>query len=359
MTDLDNPKTYEQLDPSGLRGRLRELPGQCQAAWRQSQAMKVPEDWKQISHVVIGGMGGSAIAGDLAKDLAASQQAVPITVTRDFQLPFPLNSNHLFVACSFSGNTAETLSLFQQARQSEAKVLVLAGKGQLARMAEDEGLPLLWIQTSGEPRSALGYNLLLLLGILARLGLVSTTANDIQSAITVLQEQVARLSEEIPAGDNLAKQLAQEMAGRMPLIYAGGIFSGVARRWKTQLNENAKVWAFCESIPELLHNSVEAFHTDAAEGSDRLALLLLPAAASMELERRYQIVEELLDRQRIPYRRISGPAGSPLAQLLGMVLLGDYVSYYLALIKFIDPSETPLLDLGKKLASRVSTPRLS
>ena len=131
MTNLNNPKTYEKLDPSGLRHRLRDLPLQCQAAWKQSQALKLPDDWKNISHVVIGGMGGSAIAGDLAKDLAAYQQAVPITVIRDFQLPFPLTSNHLFVACSFSGNTEETLSLLQQARLSESKILAVAGGGQL------------------------------------------------------------------------------------------------------------------------------------------------------------------------------------------------------------------------------------
>ena len=255
MTDLDNPKTYEHLDPSGLRGRLRDFPRHCQEAWDQSQALKLPDDWKHISHVVIGGMGGSAIAGDLVMDLGASQQAVPITVIRDFQLPFPLNSNHLFVASSFSGNTDETLSLLKQARQSKAKVLAVAGGGQLAKIAEEEGLPLLRIQTSGEPRSALGYSLLLLLGVLARLGLVSTTADDVQSAFAALCEQVARLGEDIPAGDNPAKQLAQELAGRLGLIYAGGIFAGVARRWKTQLNENAKAWAFYESIPELLHNS--------------------------------------------------------------------------------------------------------
>ena len=364
MTDLDNPKTYERLDPSGLRGRLGDFPGQCQAAWRQSQALKLPDDWRRISHVVIGGMGGSAIAGDLAKDLAESQQAVPITVIRDFQLPFPLTSNHLFVACSFSGNTDETLSLLQQARQSEAKVLAVAGGGKLGDIAEEKGLPLSSIKASGEPRSALGYNLLLLLGVLAQLGLVSTTDDDVQAALMTLRDQQDRLGEEIPAGDNPAKQLAQELAGRMALIYAGGIFSGVARRWKTQLNENAKAWAFYESIPELLHNSVEAFHSGAVdgsrvEGSGRLALLLLPESASAELGRRYQIVEELLARQGIPYRRISSPAGPPLAQLLGMVLLGDYVSYYLALIKSIDPSGTPLLDLGKQLASRGTTTGLA
>ena len=361
MIDLDNPKTYERLDPSGLRKRLRDFPHQCEAAWQQSQAqaLKLPDDWKHIGHVVIGGMGGSAIAGDLAKDLAASQQAVPITVMRDFQLPFPLTRNHLFVACSFSGNTDETLSLFRQARQSEARILVVAGGGQLGRMAEEAGLPLLSIQTSGEPRSALGYNLLLLLGVLVRLGLVSTTADDVQSGITALSEQGVRLGEEIPAGDNPAKQLAQELAGRLVLIYAGGIFSGVARRWKTQLNENAKAWAFYETIPELLHNSAEAFHAAPAESSGKLVLLLLPAAASAELERRYQILEELLARQGIPYRRISGSAGPPLAQLLSMVLLGDYVSYYLAVIRGIDPSGTPLLDLGKQLASQAATTPIS
>jgi glucose/mannose-6-phosphate isomerase len=356
MTDLDNPKTYEQLDPSGLRGRLRDFPRQCQVAWDQSQALKLPDDWKHIRHVVIGGMGGSAIAGDLVMDLGASQQAVPITVIRDFQLPFPLNSNHLFVASSFSGNTDETLSLLKQVRQSKARVLAVAGGGQLAKITEEEGLPLLTIQTSGEPRSALGYSLLLLLGVLARLGLVSTAADDVQSAFAALREQVARLGEEMPDGDNPAKQLAQELAGRLALIYSGGIFTGVARRWKTQLNENAKAWAFCESIPELLHNSVEAFHTATVEGADSLALILLPVAASAELGRRYQILEELLTRQGIPYRRISGSAGPPLAQVLGMVLLGDYVSYYLALIRSLDPSETPLLELGKQLAYQASTP---
>ena len=362
MTDLDNSKTYQRLDPSGLRQRLRDFPHQCQAAWEvsQSQSLKTLDGWKNISQVVIGGMGGSAIAGDLAKDLAASQQAVQLTVIRDFQLPFPLTSNHLFVACSFSGNTDETLSLVQQARRSQAKVMAIAGGGRLAAMAEEEGFPLLPIPASGEPRSALGYNLLLLLGVLARLDLVSTPDNDVQSAVSALQDQVARLGEEIPTEDNPAKQLAQELAGRVALIYAGGIFSAVARRWKTQLNENAKAWAFYETIPELLHNSVEAFHSEAVDGSgaeesDRLALLLLPAAASAELERRYHIVEELLEQQGIPYQRLTGPAGPPLAQLLSMVLLGDYVSYYLALIRSLDPSETPLLDLGKRRASRAAT----
>ena len=371
MTDLDNPRTYEKLDPSGLRRRIRDFPHQCQAAWdlsqTQSQSLNPLDDWKQISHVVIGGMGGSAIAGDLAKDLAASQQAVAITVIRDFQLPFPLTSDHLFVACSFSGNTGETLSLLQQARQSQAQVLAIAGGGQLARIAKEEGFPLLHIQTGGqapgqtpsEPRSALGYTLLLLLGVLARLGLVSTAADDVQSAVTALQEQIARLGEEIPAADNPAKQLAQELTGGLTLIYAGGIFTGVARRWKTQLNENAKAWAFYESIPELLHNSVEAFPSGTVGGSGQLALLLLPAAASAELGRRYEIVEELLAGQGIPYRQIAGTAGPPLAQMLSMVLLGDYVSYYLALIRSMDPSGTPLLDLGKQLASQASTPRQS
>ena len=354
MTDLDDPKTYRRFDPSGLRQRIRDFPVQCQAAWQYSKTLKLPDDWGSIERVVVGGMGGSAIAGDLASDLAASQQAAPVTVIRDFRLPFPLSKNNLFIACSFSGNTEETLSLFQEARQSEAKVLVIAGGGELSRRAEAEGLPLLDIRTPGEPRSALGYNLMLLLGVLARLGLVTITDEDIQSTGTALQAQVGNLVEEVPLEDNPAKQLAQELSGRPALIYAGGIFSGVARRWKTQLNENAKAWAFYEEIPELLHNSVEAFHAG-SKGFDPFALLLIPASVSEELQRRYQVIEELLTRQGISYRLIASQAGPPLAQLLSMALLGDYVSYYLALTRGIDPSSTPLLDLGKQLAYRAST----
>ena len=231
MPDLDETGTYTKLDPTGLRDRLRDMPRLCSQAWQQSHDLSLPKDWSAFDRVVVGGMGGSAIAGDLAADLAAAQRAVPVTVVRDFQLPFRLNERSLFVCSSYSGDTEETLSLFNQALQDNAKVLAVTGGGALAEAAQKQNVPRLTVNAPGEPRSALGYSLMLILGILQRLGLVEVTDDEVQNAVGAMRQQVSRLGEEIPVRDNPAKQLALELRNRLVLVYGAGIFVGVARRW--------------------------------------------------------------------------------------------------------------------------------
>jgi glucose/mannose-6-phosphate isomerase len=349
MLSLDDNRTYDRLDPAGMRRRLRDLPRQCEEAWSQANALAMPEHWQSNDKVVIGGMGGSAIAGDLVADLASLQKTVPITVVRDFHFPFSFNHNSLFIGCSHSGNTEETLSLFRQVLQQQARVLAIAGDGALAEESRAQGVPLLTINALGEPRSAVGYNLMLLLGALRRLGVVNTSDDDVRRAIAALRRQIAQLSEEVPTEHNPAKQLARELVGRLIVVYGGGIFSGMARRWKTQFNENAKAWAFFETAPELLHNTVEAYHSSPGINSDKIVLVLEPSSVVAELKSRYQVVTELLHRENIPYRALAGIDGPLLAQLLTMLNLGDYVSYYLALLQGVNPAPTPAIDLGKRL----------
>jgi glucose/mannose-6-phosphate isomerase len=349
LHNLDDSRTYDRFDPTGMRYRIRGLPLQCAEAWSQAKALTLPGEWQSHDKVIIGGMGGSAIAGDLVADLASLQKTVPITVVRDFHLPFRLDQNSLFIGCSYSGNTEETLGLFRQALQQRARVLAIAGGGALAEEARARDIPLLTINTSGEPRNAVGCNLMLLLGALRRLGLVSVSDDDVRDAGETLRRQINQLGEDVPFEDNPAKQLAQELKDRLVVVYGSGIFSGMARRWKTHFNENAKVWAFFETAPELLHNAVEAYSTPARAGSDKIVLVLQPNSDSAELKSRYRVVKELLRRKDIPHRALAGVDASPLAQLLAMLNLGDYVSYYLALLQGVDPAPTPTLDLGKKL----------
>jgi glucose/mannose-6-phosphate isomerase len=127
----------------------------------------------------------------------------------------------------------------------------------------------------------------------------------------------------------------------------------VARRWKTQLNENSKIWAFFETIPELLHNTVESFRTPSADGPSITALVLEPGDGTSEAVSRYRLVPEMLKRRGIPHRTLQGSGESPLSQLLGMLILGDYVSYYLALLQGIDPSPNPGIDEAKELLSKL------
>jgi glucose/mannose-6-phosphate isomerase len=354
MYNLDCPTTYSSLDSTGLRDRLRDLPRQCEIGWRLGRTFTLPEKREFPDKVVICGMGGSAIAGDLLADLVSIQPTVPIFVVRDFRLPFLLDRRSLVIVCSYSGNTEETLSMFHQALRAGAQLMAVTGGGLLADEAGARKVPLLTIDLSGEPRSAVGYTLLLLLGILGVLGLVETTEEDVRAATRALRQQVSQFAEEVPTGDNLAKQLALALTDKVILIYGAGIFSGMARRWKTQFNENAKAWAFFETMPELLHNSVEAYGSSPKISQHVMALLLHPNTVDDQVSNRYHIVAQLLRHSGLSLRVLEGQKGQPLGQMLAMLLLGDYVSYYLAMLNEVDPSPTPAIVLVKQRLSERS-----
>jgi glucose/mannose-6-phosphate isomerase len=353
MPDIDDPTMYAALDHSRMGDRLSGLPEQCAAAWRQARNFSLPGYRSPIDRIVIGGMGGSAIAGDLVADLAGLHPGLPVVVVRTPAIPFALNRNSLVIACSYSGETKETLSLFHQATQAGASVLAVAGGGSLMKEAKARRIPVLSIDITSEPRNAVIYNLMLLLGILENLSLMRTTEEEVLAGTQALRQQVSRLRLEVAAIDNPAKQLARELVGKLVVVYGGGIFSGVAQRWKTQINENAKTWAFFETLPELLHNSVEAYGAPRCIGEGVLAVVLRPKSAEEWVNGGYSVLADLLRQNNIPHRIVDGGDGPPLAQLLDMLLLGDYTSYYLALIRGMDPSPTPNINLVKeRLAAR-------
>ena len=359
MVDLDLADTYQLLDPSELRHRIRLLPRHCEDAWRRVAGFAAPWDGESIERVVFGGMGGSAIAGDLVVDLASQpggsvrRADVSMAVVRGFEFPDRLDTRSLAVLCSYSGNTEETLSLYREARQTAARILVVTAGGKLLEEASAAGIPALDINAPGEPRSAVGYNLMLLLGAMNGLGLAVTRSQEVAQAVAALDRQNARLAEDVPTADNPAKRLATELAGKTVIVCGGGTFSGVGRRWKSQLNENAKAWAFFEEVPELLHNTVEAFGNRAGGEQGMATLLLQPRSGNPEMLERLTIVSEMLKRCGLPHRVLEAVDGPPLAQVLCMLSLGDWVSYYMALLRGIDPSRTPAIDLGKEMLVRM------
>ena len=347
--NLDDPALYTAVDPSGLRQRIRALPQHCIAAWSQTQAHQLPPDWATANKVVIGGMGGSAIAGDLVSDLLAGPETVPVLVVRDLRIPFALDEHALFIACSYSGNTEETLALFDQAVQTRAKILAIGSGGILAERAREVGIPFLTVGIATEPRTAVGYNLMLLVGALKQAGLAAIGDDEVSAAVDALERRVPKLHEDSPLANNRAKQLAVELLNKLIVVYGSGLFSGVARRWKSQFNENAKTWAFSEGVPEVLHNSVEAYASDSPVTDRITALVLEPAAGEGGHARHNNVVSQLLSKNRVAHQVVMGETGSPLQQLLEMLLLGDYVSYYLALLQGVDPAPNPTIDIAKKL----------
>ncbi len=359
MSTLDDRSVYERLDPSGLHRRLQGLPSQCRQAWQAAKKTEVPGHWRQCTEVIVAGMGGSAIAGNLVSDLAGPSSSMPIRMVRDFRIPGILIGNkpggntprQLIVVCSFSGETEETLAMFDQARSAGVAMAAITGGGTLAEQAAEAGIPVMSVDAPGEPRSAVGYNLILLASLLDRAGVINVSENEVDEAVASAESMASQVAIEVPTKDNQAKLLAKELVGRLVVVYGGGALSGMALRWKSQINENGKSWAFAELLPELLHNSVESFPSGPEIRQRTTALLLRPHQTTPELGRRYDVLGGTLDRFGIENRMFTGVAGGPLAQSLSMLVLGDHVSYYMGLLNGINPSETPNINISKEQLS--------
>ena len=348
VMDLDDPKTYQHLDLSDMHQRITGLPQQCRQAWEKALSLPMPQEHRQVNRVVVAGMGGSAIGGDLIADLASLEEALPITTIRDYRIPSWVDSKTLVIVSSYSGETEETLSAFMEALHRGARIIAITKGGQLQAEAEAKEIPLLTVDFEGEPRAALGYSFIAPLGILTHLGLVKDKSQELEEVLHALEEEVSLWSKANATRHNMAKQVALEMQGRMVVIYGAGILSSAARRWKTQLNENSKSWAFAEELPELNHNSVVGYSVPGFMKEGAFVVLLQSAYCHPKTKRRYRVTNEILDRAGVKHRTIEAQGKSPLAHMLTTVLLGDYVSYYLALLNGIDPSPVEVIDYLKQ-----------
>ncbi len=342
--DLDQPDIYAQLDPSGLRDRIAGLADQCQQAWQKGQAFQLPASYGSARTVALLGVGGSAIGGDLIAGLAVLENGPQVTTCRSPHLPGWVGPDTLALVSSYSGNTEETLAMYQQAKEKGAHLVALTSGGELARLAREDGTPCFTISYEGEPRSALGYSFVAPLALLCALGLMSDKSTDLGEATQNVRDMAVGLGPNTPHPQNLAKDIAAMLHNRLPIVYGAGFLSGVARRWKTQLNENSKVWSFWEELPEASHNSVEAFHLHQTIGEQVSVILLHSYLLAPHASERFQAIEGLLVREGIPYRQLDGAGQSPLSHLLSTVLLGDYTSYYLAMLNRVDPSPLPIIE---------------
>jgi glucose/mannose-6-phosphate isomerase len=348
MVDLDNPSAYRQFDQLGMVKHLHAFPEQCQKAWENVLRFELPREYGRISNVVIAGMGGSAIGGDIVRRLALSESKSPVWVHRDYGLPAFVDENTLVIASSYSGNTEETLSAFTEALGSKAKKLAITSGGKLKDLADKKCIPVFAIDYQAPPRAAFPHSFIPLVGIFWKLGLLADKSADLQEAVDVLNRLSTDLVETRPLASNPAKQIATKLQGRVAVIYGAGILSEVARRWKGEFNENSKAWAFFESFPELNHNAVVGYEFPTEAKEMVLVLMLRSPLLHRRNLLRYDITAKLLTRAGIPYKFMEARGQSALAQVLSLVLLGDYASLYLSMLNQVEPAATDAIDFVKQ-----------
>lgn len=350
---LDDPAVISRIDPGGMLDRVLEIPRQLAVARRVAAAVELTPRHRDVDQVLVLAMGGSAIGAELVAGAAGDRLSVPLVVHRGYELPSWANPRTLVIAASHSGETVETLTAVRGARARDLPLAVISTGGELGRTAQERGEPYLRYQAQIQPRAAIGFGFGLVHELLVSAGLIERP-DPFGPAIEGLDHLFERVGPGVATDANPAKQLAWAIFGRIPIIYGAGPMTAVARRWKTQFNENAKAWAAYEPMPEANHNAIEGA-LNPRELSDALYVIELhDAQEPKEIADRYRVVEELLGERATNRSHVRSEGDSTLARVLWTVAFGDVVSVYLAILYQTDPTPVTLLAMLKERLARAT-----
>jgi glucose/mannose-6-phosphate isomerase len=351
MISLDDIGAMAGLDRAGMLAHLDAFPSHCRQGWELGRDWGEEAGPARPGGLVIAGMGGSAMAGDLVRGLLSRKCPIPLVVVRDYELPGWVGPDAAVICCSYSGETEETLSAYEASRRRGARVLVAASAGRLGEEASKGSLPRLTIPTGLPPRAAMGYSLFGLLGLVHSWGLLESLEEEAEESFEVLEEAGRRLSPEVPAERNEAKEVAGEIASRLPLICAPeGHLGAVGFRWRTQLNENSKMSAYNCVFPELDHNEIVAW-AKPFNVENPIAVLLRDDGEADRTRLRIQITMELMQKSGVPVREIRANARGRVATMAALSYFGDYVSVYAAFLRGFDPTPVDVIgELKRRLS---------
>jgi glucose/mannose-6-phosphate isomerase len=331
-------ETLERLDPQNMHGAIHAFPEHLAEGWdRGAGAEHFGLSAGDFDGLVVCGMGGSAIGGDLLRTLAEPEAPIPVQVVRGYDLPGWVGPGTLVVASSYSGGTEETLSAFGQARERGATVVVVASGGTLMEHAQADDLRRIEIPGGLQPRAALGYSLGVLLRMGRALGLLSLTDEHFEKTLAEARERAERYAH---GGANPARELAEALDGRLPVIYSGvGLLEAVNMRWRTQLHENAKVPAVGNLFAELDHNEIMGFEAAPPEIAGRMAVVVLRDADDHpQIQRRIEVTREIIEPRAALWMEAESEGESRLARMCSLVQLGDWASFWLAMRRQVDPT---------------------
>jgi glucose/mannose-6-phosphate isomerase len=301
-------------------------------------AKRVTIDYPQPRTIVVAGMGGSAIGGELLKDWTRERIAVPVEICREYSLPKYADKNTLVFAVSYSGETEETLSVLRDAIKRKCMIVSVSSGGKLQEFTEKLGLPHLLVPSGMAPRATLPYLFMPLPKILEKLGLVSDVDVEISETVRILKKVSAENSPERQATGNFSKTLALNIEGTVPAIYGFGTYRAVAQRFKTQVNENSKNPAKWECFPELNHNEIVGWEEGKEFARCFSVIFIRDAEEPAEISERIEFTKEIVCKNRVRLFEVWSKGKSSMAKMASVICTGDFTSVYLAILRGIDPT---------------------
>jgi len=331
-----------------MRDVLAGFPDQCRQGIEIGERFRAPA-MRQTDELVVCGMGGSAMAGEVARRFAR----IPVFVNRGYPLPGFVDERTLLVAISYSGNTAETLSAFAQGLDRRIPSLCITSGGKMRDEAKRLGVPCVEIPAGYQPRMAVGYLALPLLSILGQMGLLKIDVRG-EVLLRALEHMRALCEPEVASGENRAQGIAEALFGKVPVICGTADNTDlVAMRWKTEINENSKQAAFWNVFPELNHNEIVSLGKPEFVTNQHV-VFLHNSHDFRENTCRMEITKGLFERAGVACTDVRADGDDELSEVFSQVYLGDYVSYSVALLNQVDPTPVRLIeDFKKELEQRL------
>lgn len=355
MTILNDVEKIRATDPDNMYNSIFDFPEQLEKALKLVNGWNFStDDFSEIRNIVLIGMGGSAIGGDFVRSLLASRLLVPFEVSRKYNLPEYVDDESLVIASSYSGNTEETLSALDDALSRKSMIAAMSTGGMMGEVAKLNEIPILSLPSGMQPRAALAYSLVPILAFLEKIGLVSGIAAEITAARSNLESLRDQYIEDRPVDDNQAKTMAQKLHGKIVIVYGGPTLTdSVAMRWKGQICENGKNLSFANVYSEFNHNELTAWCDVVTPHREHLVVVQLKDSDDHpKISRRMEIVKEIIEKSGVEVIEAESKGGGPLERMLSLVQLGDYVSYYLAILNEVDPTPVEAIETLKKALSK-------
>jgi glucose/mannose-6-phosphate isomerase len=338
---LDDLKYIHQRDGQDALGIAEKQPAQL------LHEFNVPTIEGEFDNIVYAGMGGSALAALISQSWPGYK--VPFEVCRQYNIPGYVSDKTLFIAASYSGNTEETVSALQEAEEKGAKIVVIAGGGKLQEIAQAKNHIFVLMPKAEQPRYAVFYNLKALLDVLiaARQADKPEIDSQLANASEFLKNTVQAWLPTVPQAQNPAKQLANELAGKSSVVYAGPLMAPAAYKWKISFNENAKNVAWWNQYPEFNHNEFIGWTSHPVD-KPYAVIDLRSSFEHPRVQKRFELSDRLLSGRRPAANVVEAQGENLLEHLLWTINFGDFVTIYLALLNGVNPSPVELVERFKK-----------
>lgn len=346
MPDLDDLDALAALDSEDVLGAVERFAEQCREAWEIGRSARSLPDGEGIDSVVVLGMGGSGVSGDVVQAIVEPRLPFPFRTIKSYgPIPEWIGRNTLAFAVSYSGSTEETIAALDDVITRGARVVTVSSGGPLAATAAAHGLAHIAIPTGLQPRASLGYLTLPILAVLMDMGLVPDAQPDVDEAIKVLSDLASRCHRERHADANPAKDLALRIKDRVPVVYGGhGIGATAAYRFKCDLNEYGKTPAFWNEIPELNHNEIVGWNQLSALTKTNFTIVLLREPGEHDrVGLRFELTRGLIGDQAAEVVEVPSEGDGPLARLLSLIFVTQLAAIYVGLAYGVDPGPVEVI----------------